>query len=80
MSHNLRKIGMAVVLGASLMAGISVATQAQTPAGRRYRCERRIQRAELNLQRAIARHGENSRQAARRRRELEEVRARCQGL
>ena len=78
MSHNLRKTGMAVVLGASLMAGISVATQAQIPA--RHRCERRIQRAELNLQRAIARHGENSRQAARRRRELEEVRARCQGL
>jgi len=80
MSHNLRKIGMAVALSASLMAGISVSAQAQTPADRRYRCERRIQRAELNLQRAIARHGENSRQAARRRRELEEVRARCQGL
>ena len=80
MSHSLHKTGMAVVLGASLITGMSVTTLAQTPADRHYRCERRIHRAELNLQRAIARHGENSRQAARRRRELEEVRARCQGM
>jgi hypothetical protein len=80
MSHMFRKTGMAVLLGASLMMAGSVATQAQTPADRHYRCERRIRRAEANLDRAIARHGANSRQAARRRRELEEVRAHCQGL
>jgi hypothetical protein len=80
MSRVFRKTGMAVVLGASLMMGGSMTMQAQTPADRHYRCERRIRRAEANLDRAIARHGANSRQAARRRRELAEVRAHCQGL
>jgi hypothetical protein len=79
MSHKLRKTGMAVLLGASLLMGVSVTTQAQAP-DRHYRCEQRVRRAEENLRRAIARHGEHSRQAERRRRELEEVRARCSGL
>jgi hypothetical protein len=79
MSHMFRKTGMAVLLGASLAVAGSVIMQAQVPPNRHYRCERRIRRAEVNLQRAIARHGEHSRQAERRRRELEEVRARCHG-
>jgi len=41
------------------------------------RCERRIHKAEENLERAIRRHGEHSRQAERRRHELEETRERC---
>ncbi len=77
MSRVFRKAGMAVVLGAFLMAGGSAIIEAQAPADRHYRCEQRIRRAEANLQRAIARHGEHSRQAARRRRELEYVRQRC---
>jgi hypothetical protein len=84
MSHRFRKTGMAVLLGASLLGGAglpggAVTVQAQGPPDRHYRCERRIRQAEANLQRAIARHGENSRQAERRRRELEEIRARCRG-
>ena len=70
------KIAVAVLLSASLMGG-AVIVHAQAPADRRYRCERRIRRAEANLQRAIVRHGERSRQAERRRQELAEVRARC---
>jgi hypothetical protein len=79
MSHKFRKIGMAVLIGASLLLGGSVIVQAQIPPERRHHCEQRIRQAEANLQRAIARHGERSRQAERRRRELEEVRARCRG-
>lgn len=91
MSHTFRKTGMAALLGASLLQGgagllggadllgAAVTVQAQGPPDRHYRCERRIRQAEVNLQRAIARHGENSRQAERRRRELEEIRARCRG-
>ena len=41
------------------------------------RCERRVHKAEENLERAIRRHGEHSRQAERRRHELEEAREHC---
>ena len=41
------------------------------------RCERRIHKAEENLERAVRRHGEHSRQAEARRHELEEARERC---
>jgi hypothetical protein len=70
---------MALMLGASLWVGGLATAQAQVPPDRQYRCERRIRRAEHNLERAIARHGANSPQAERRRRELADVRARCQG-
>ena len=78
MLHMIRKTGLAVLVGASLLLGSSISIQAQPD--RRARCERRIQRAEANLQRAINRHGVNSRQAERRREELARVRAHCQGL
>lgn len=42
-------------------------------------CQQRIHRAEENLQRAIRRHGEHSREAERRRHELQEVRRSCRG-
>jgi len=42
-----------------------------------HRCERQIRKAENNLQKAIRKHGERSRQAERRRHELEEARERC---
>jgi hypothetical protein len=41
------------------------------------RCEQRIRKAEINLQNAIRKHGDRSRQADRRRHELEEARERC---
>lgn len=44
---------------------------------RHEQCERRIHRAEQNLQDAINRHGEGSRQAHKRHEQLEEVRREC---
>ena len=41
------------------------------------RCERRIRTAEMHLQQAVQRHGEHSKQAQKKRRHLEEVRATC---
>ncbi|HEY7405888.1 MAG TPA: hypothetical protein VIB39_20350 [Candidatus Angelobacter sp.] len=41
------------------------------------KCEQRIHNAEARLQNAIRKHGERSRQAEKRRRELEDVRAHC---
>jgi hypothetical protein len=41
------------------------------------KCEQRIRNAEYKLQQAIRKHGERSRQAQNRRRELEEARERC---
>jgi F0F1-type ATP synthase epsilon subunit len=41
------------------------------------RCERRIHKAEENLQKAIRKHGEHSRQAEQKRHELEEAREQC---
>lgn len=78
MSRMLRKTGMALLLGVSLILSVSTSMQAQPD--RRAWCERRIARAEANLDRAIRRHGVNSRQAARRREELARVRSECQGL
>lgn len=40
-------------------------------------CEQRIHKAEENLDRAIRRHGEHSREAERHRHELEEARRSC---
>jgi len=44
---------------------------------RNERCERRIHQAEEKLRDAIQRHGEDSRQAHKRREQLEEVRRQC---
>lgn len=41
------------------------------------KCEQRIRNAENKLQQAIRKHGERSRQAQNRRRDLEEARERC---
>jgi hypothetical protein len=40
-------------------------------------CEKRIRKAEMNLQQAVRRHGARSRQAENRRRQLEQARASC---
>ncbi len=42
-------------------------------------CQQRIHRAEENLRQAVRRHGEHSRQAEQRRRQLEEARRSCSG-
>ena len=67
---------LAVVFGAFLLVG----GVAPTLAGDRdHECRERIRKAELKLRREIERHGEHSRQAEKRRHELERERERCGG-
>ncbi len=75
MLKNLWKTGLlaAAVFGLLLLGG---APRAHAD-NRDERCERRIHKAEENLERAIRRHGERSRQAENRRHQLEEARERC---
>lgn len=61
----------AVLLSAFLMLGGTVPVQART------NCQKRIEKAENNLRKAVAKHGEHSRQAENRRRQLEEAREKC---
>lgn len=60
-----------VMLGGFLMIGSVQPMQAYD------HCGRRIHKAEMKLERAIHRHGPNSRQAERQRENLERVRANC---
>lgn len=67
---------LAAVLGAFLLVGGG----APIVAGDRDNdCRERIHNAEAKLRREIERHGEHSRQAEKRRHELERVRERCGG-
>jgi hypothetical protein len=50
---------------------------ASVPARADERCERRVHQAEEKLRQAIDRHGEHSKQAHKRREELENVRRSC---
>jgi hypothetical protein len=67
-----RRIGQAALLGA-LLLGV-VPAQARD---RDDKCAQRIRKAEAQLDNAVRRHGRNSRQAEKRRRELERVRDQC---
>jgi hypothetical protein len=64
-----QKVSMMGVVGL-LLFGTMTASAANN-------CERRIRNAEMQVQKAVARHGYNSRQAEKKRRHLEEVRATC---
>jgi hypothetical protein len=64
---------LGAILGAALLGGTAVSAHAE----RDDRCERDVHRAEQNLDKAIRKHGEHSRQAEDRRRQLEEMRERC---
>jgi len=61
------------MLGASLLAGVGTPAHAD----RDDRCRHDTQKAEEKLEKAVRKHGEGSRQAEQRRRELNEVRERC---
>lgn len=65
---------LAVILAAFFLFGSALPARALD---RDDKCERRIHRAEENLEKAIRKHGEHSRQAEQRRHQLEEVRERC---
>jgi len=79
MSHNVNRwknILFVPALGLLLLAG----GVARTQAGDNDRhCEQRIHKAEENLRKEIDRHGEHSRQAEKRRQELEEAKRSCGG-
>ncbi len=70
-----RRTLMAAILGLSLIGGV-LPSQARD---RDDKCEQRVRKAELNLHKAVRRHGEHSRQAEQRRRQLQEARERCGG-
>ena len=60
------------VLCTFVLIGGVAPLQARNP-----KCEQRVEKAEANLHNAVRKHGEHSRQAEQRRRELEQVRADC---
>ena len=77
MSNILGKIKI-VTAALIVFTFLASATPASAFAHRdRDRCEQRIRRAEDNLRRAERRHGDHSRQAQQKRRELQEARSRC---
>ena len=69
-----KNILFAAGLGVLLLAGGVARTQASD---NNRRCEQRIHQAEEKLRREIDRHGERSRQAEKRRHELEQARRSC---
>lgn len=63
-------------LAVSLLGGLAIPARADRD-DHHERCERDVRKAERNLDNAIHKHGEHSRQAEKRRHELEEARERC---
>ena len=59
------------------LVGSSLPVRAEDRDDRHNACERQIHQAEDKLRDAIQRHGEDSRQAHKRREQLEEVKRRC---
>ena len=79
MSHRVNRwknILFVPALGVLLLAGGAALTQASD---NDRRCNQRIHKAEENLRKAVNRHGEQSRQAEKRRHELEEAQRSCGG-
>lgn len=67
------KTMLCAMLGASLLAGLATPARAD----RDDKCRNDIHKAEENLEKAVRKHGEHSKQAEKRRRQLHEVRERC---
>jgi hypothetical protein len=57
-----------------MMAGL---VGSSLPAGAEDKCDRNIHKAEQKLRDAVEKHGEHSKQAEKRRHELEDVKHRC---
>ena len=69
------------LLTAGLLAGMLLSVPAAfAQRSRNKKCGQRVRQAEMNLQRAIHKHGPRSRQAGQRRRELRNVQQRCGSL
>jgi hypothetical protein len=69
----LAKATLSAIVGTALLAGLPTAAYAD----HQDRCRRDIDKAEHNLAKEVRKHGEHSRQAEERRRQLEAVHARC---
>ena len=69
----LGKTTVAAVLGGVLLIGAALPVMADE----RRDCEKRVHKAEQNLQHEIDRHGEHGKNVERRRRELEQQRESC---
>ena len=70
--------GKGLLFGAlafSLLGGMAIPAHADRDD--HGRCERDVRNAERNLDNAVRKHGEHSRQAEKRRHQLEELRERC---
>lgn len=67
------KVAAAALIAFALIAG----TVPVRGDDRDEKCERRIHKAEENLEKAVHKHGEHSRQAEQRRHDLEEAREHC---
>ena len=70
MTRSIRILGIALLTLVGLV-GSSLPARADD------RCDRDVHKAEENLRVAIEKHGEHSKQADKRRRELDDVRRRC---
>jgi hypothetical protein len=65
--------------GAIILAGffmVSTATMVEAR-DRDDKCEQRVHKTERNVERAVQKHGEHSRQAEKQRHEMEEAREKC---
>jgi len=65
------------ILGAVLSASLLLGAAIPASADQDDHCRHDVQRAERNLDKAVRKYGEHSRQAEDRRHQLEEVRERC---
>jgi len=72
MTRSIKNLCIALLFSAGLVVS-SVPAHADRDEG----CEKRIHQAEDKLRDAVQRHGENSKQAHKRREQLEQVRQRC---
>ena len=76
MFQKAKVIVAALVLGVMVMGAVP-ARAVDRDHDRDRKCEQNIRKAEAKLQDAIRKHGERSRQAEKRRHDLEEARERC---
>ena len=63
-----------------VMSGCLFGCVVTLEADHRSDCEKRIHKAEENLHKEVRKHGEHSRQAAKRRHDLDEAREHCRGF
>ena len=72
MYGSFKKLVVAGLLACSLLAGSAMAYDRDGG-----RCEQRIDKAQRNLRHAVRKHGARSRQAQKRREQLERIRQQC---